>query len=243
MEIQDFLRNFAIGCVSTAIAEISTIPICTTKTVYQTSNHATIRQSVSHIIERNGLRGFFTSAPIASTNQVISQSLKYSLFYFLLGEQNYHKSPENHTPFYKKVFAGVGAGVIVSIVSHPVDICRVIIQRNESIKYEFMNHGWRRFYFGIHTNWLKVCISSSCFMPIFKVCEEQGLSAFNSSLVSAAVSTVIMHPVDYIKTMKMANKPIQITKQIFTKGLSIHLLRIIPHFVMTMTIAQYLREQ
>lgn len=231
--MNDFIKNFSCIGTGVLVAEVVTIPVCTIKTVYQTFNHKTIRESLKYIYEKNGMKGFFKSAPIASTSQIISQSSKYALFYLFLKEK---------ATFTEKVICGIGAGVTVSLIAHPVDICRVIIQRNESIRKELLNHGIKRFYFGITTNWAKVIISSSCFMPIFELVKGS-FNAFQSSIITATISTIIMHPVDYMKTMKMANKQIEYSRTMFTKGLSIHLLRIIPHFVISMTIADYLKNK
>jgi len=54
-----------------------------------------------------------------------------------------------------------------------------------------------------------------------------------------------MHPVDYLKTRHMAGLKLYDgwDPRVYYRGLSINLLRIVPHFVVTMVVIEKLKEK
>lgn len=53
------------------VAEILTIPVCTTKTVYQSSSFNSMKDTVKHIYYKKGIKGFYNGTTPAFAAQVI----------------------------------------------------------------------------------------------------------------------------------------------------------------------------
>ena len=230
--------NLLGSVIGVTLAEFVTVPICTLKTVLQTESKNSIYATFQIISEQRGIYGLFRSFFISSTNQICSQSAKYTLYYQL----QLQKTPEEKSNLVIKIKDSLTASGIVTVFSHPLDVCRVMIQRNESIKSEWKQFGFKRFYFGLDKSWLKMFVGACCYMPIYDFMIQNTQNPFLSSLITATIATTIVHPFDYIKTLKMANKPIHWNLSLFHKGLGLHYARIIPHFVITMCTTEYIKK-
>lgn len=109
---------------------------------------------------------------------------------------------------------------------------------------EFKNHGFKLLYRGYSKSFSKTCIGSSLFFPVYDYANNKFNSPLYASLFSAVISTLIIHPVDYLKTRHVYGLPIYQGwhPSIYYKGLSLNLMRIVPHFMIVMTTIDYLNN-
>lgn len=101
----------------------------------------------------------------------------------------------------------------------------------------------KTFYRGYSKTFAKKAIGSSLFYPIYDYSKTYFNNIFIASLVSAIISTIIMHPVDYLKTIHMCDN-LKYSRNIFYyyNGLSLNLLRIVPHFTIMMCCIEYFKK-
>lgn len=237
----NFAKTIFISSFGVFLAELITAPICTFKTVFQTEG-LTFSKSFQFIYSKHGVLGFFRSYPLASFNQIISQSSKYTIYFYLQNYRSQHQS-DKEINIKSKICDGIISSAIVTSFSHPMDVIKTIIQRNESIFGEFKKYGIKRFYFGLDKSWMKMVVGGCCFMPIYDYSLQYFQNPFYASILTALVSSSIVHPFDYMKTLKMANKSIPFNISLFYKGISLQYSRIIPHFVITMCATEYLKNK
>jgi hypothetical protein len=133
------------------------------------------------------------------------------------------------------VFNGFLSGIITSLITHPIDYLKVH-------KQMFAQHDYN-FYRGYSKTFLKIGIGSSMFFPLNDMFKKR-YDVFTASLLSAVISTLVMHPFDYMKTRQIYNLPFYQGLNIFKyyKGLSINLLRIVPHFCIVMNVIHLLEN-
>lgn len=225
--------NLINSMAATGIAEIITLPICTIKTNYQNSNSNSIIGSAKDIYAKHKLMGFYKASFSAISSQMISTSFKYTIYRHL--EDNKYNN---------KVVNGIISGIMTSMITHPIDVIKIHRQMNASFISEFKKVGLPLFYRGYSKSLTKVMISSSLFFPLYDYFKEHTSGSLSASFLSATASTLIMSPVDYLKTRHIYNQPLYqgLNPVHYYKGLSINLLRIIPHFMITMTIIDLLNK-
>lgn len=267
MSENKIFNNMISSALATAGAEIATIPICTIKTVYQTSNQTssqqmTIRRTIQNIYRNHGLWGFCKSGFPAMSGQILTTMGKYSSYQYL--NQNYPNNP--------KVVNGVLSGLAVSLLSQPFDWARITLQQNKRLISEFKSSGSAFFYRGYSKTFLKTFISSSFFYPLYDYIKNKYDNPHLASGLAALTATMFMHPFDYIKTRHIAGEKwfhgysyydmrpyykglnvnllrvlphsiITINLQQYYKGLSLNLLRVVPHFIITMNLIEFFNRQ
>ena len=69
--------------ISTFIAELTTLPICTVKTIFQNDVKSTIPTIIENIYKNQGIRGFFQASTPAILSQVVSTSSKFSFYRYI----------------------------------------------------------------------------------------------------------------------------------------------------------------
>lgn len=211
------------SATGTMVAEIVTLPICTIKSNYQNTHSTSMISTIKSIYERNGIKSFYSASIPAITGQVISTSSKYALykqFEYYFGNDIYLK------PLY-----GIVSGVCVSLITHPIDSIKVNMQMDNK---DIGQKSLRFFYNGYSKSLSKAAISGPLFFPMSDYFSTKLNSRFYGSLTAATLATIIMHPIDYLKTIQMydkTNKPKLTLYSLFTKGLHLNLMRIVPHFV------------
>lgn len=253
------MDSLIASAISTTAAEILTLPICTLKTVYINNQNINPNQSLKSVIKdiynQRGIRAFYAASLPAISNQVISSSTKYFGYrYFgnLLGNNTYLDKTRN----------SIFAGVLSSIITHPLDVIRIYIQMNDSLKNQIKQNGYKILYRGYDKTFTKVLIGSCTFFPLFdlyrelipnilfkiyqddKYNSETNISLLLSSLFSGITSTILMHPIDYLKTRNIYNLPLfaGFNPLLYYRGLSLNLLRIVPHFMIMMTLTEKIRS-
>lgn len=231
--MQEKKSLYCCSALSAGIAEVVTIPVCTTKTVYQTNVlHQTnsITQTFKKIYEKGGIKAFYKGTTPAFTAQILTASLRITFYEYLIRNQQ--------LPFF---VAGVVSAVLVTVITHPLDVVRIVWQTsaasNTTGKLPFIYTGWTKSFY-------KAVIGGATFLPLRSFIKEKNpnLTSFQINLLTAIISTTIITPIDYFKTAVIGNNKItskDIMKNPF-KGLSLNLLRVVPHFTIMMTVFDFL---
>jgi hypothetical protein len=226
------MNDLYASAAATLIAEVATLPICTTKTCYQTSNSSSITQVIRQIYKENGIYGFYRASIPAITSQMISTSSKYVLYRQFDKKMN-------------RVSAGIFSGIISSLVTHPMDYFRIAMQTSNkwttNVSNDFNTIGPRVLYRGYSKSFSKVVVGSALFFPLTDFFRDTFNSIILSSFMSSIISTTIMHPIDYLKTRHIKGLPLYngLNPLPYYKGLSLNLMRIVPHFTITMSLIDY----
>lgn len=234
--MNETLKNAVAAGIGTGVAEILTIPVCTIKTVYQTNNTGdNIRKIIRGIYSRYGLIGFCRSGMPAMTGQVMTTVGKYTLY-------NKLKEVSPNT----LILNGVVSGLTISTLLQPVDFLRIALQRNIPLIQILKETGLSGFYRGYSKTILKSGVSSAFFYPLCDTLKTAlpGDSTLLASGLTGIISTIGMHPFDYIKTRHIAGESWKSSKLSgYTKGLSLNLMRTVPHFMITMTCIDLIKSR
>jgi hypothetical protein len=229
----DTLHNLGASLIGTGFAEFATLPICTIKTNYQNSGSQSISKTAKMIFQNSGIRGFYAASAPAIIGQMISTSSKYTMYRYLNGNPDY--------PIKNRFLNGMTAGIMSSLMTHPLDVVKIHWQMKTPITPEFKKIGPFLLYRGYSKTFAKIAISSSMFFPIYDNVKERVDNHIIASMTSGVISATIMHPVDYLKTRHMAGLPLYqgFNPLIYYKGLTLNLMRIVPHFMITMSIIEF----
>lgn len=225
-------KNIISSSSATAIAEFATLPICTIKTNFQNIADMKSRPSIINVVKdiyfRGGLRAFYAASYPAIGGQIFSTCSKYTLYRYFTSNPDY--------PVKNRFLNGLTAGVISSMVTHPLDVFKVHLQMG--MKFDgFLYRGYSK-------TFLKIAISSSIFFPLYDTIKEKIEHPLIAAGCSSVVACVLMHPVDYLKTRHMAGLKLYegLNPMIYYRGLSINLMRIVPHFVITMGVIESIKN-
>ncbi|BCS82713.1 mitochondrial carrier-like protein [Cotonvirus japonicus] len=220
--------NIINSAIATGIAEIATLPICTIKTNYQNTNSISIYQTIKSLYINGGIKSFYRASPAAISSQIFSTSSKYFLYKYFESKNFKHSN---------KVLNGIMAGILTSLITHPIDTIKIHLQMNSSFKHQFKIDGLKLFYKGYSKTFGKTFISSCLFLPVYDKLNENLKNSFTASMLSAIISTTTMQPLDYLKTRHIYGLPLYqgFNPKIYYKGLSLNLMRVVPHFVIVMT--------
>jgi hypothetical protein len=221
----DILASMA----ATFVAEVATIPICTVKTNYQNTESKSMMSTIKSLYQRNGIKSFYAASPAAIGSQMLSTSTKYCFYQYLSNKQ----LMGGHA-----ILNGVASGLMSSLITHPMDVVKIHWQMGTSMRSKLKETGVKLFYQGYSKTVSKNCVASALFFPLndyFNNNHQLGVIA--SSGASAVVSTIVMHPIDYLKTRHIYGQPYWngLNPLVYYKGLSLNLARIVPHFVIVMT--------
>ena len=230
----EHVRNSVIG---TTIAEIATLPICTLKTNYQNTNSNSITATAKSMYKTNGIKSFYVASVPAILSQVFSTSTKYTLYKFL-ENKNYQ--------YTNKITNGIFSGIVSSLMTHPIDSIKIHTQMRTPFLPELRKHGMYLFYRGYSKTFSKVVVGSALFFPLYDTYRNifNG-NALLASVASGFTSTLIMHPIDYLKTRHIYGQKLYAgwNPIIYYKGLTLNLLRIVPHFTIVMISIDYLEKK
>lgn len=224
------------SAIATIVAEIITLPICTFKTNYQNNSTLSMQQCLKNIYMKNGISGFYKASVPAIMSQTYSTSSKYFLFRFF-ENKNY--------PYTNKMINGIISGILTSLITHPIDNIKIHLQMNDSFMCKLRENGFGLFYRGYSKSFGKTVISSSMFFPLYETLNEYFEKPVVSSMLTAIISTTIMQPLDFLKTRHIYGLSLYngLNLQHYYRGLSLNLMRIVPHFVITMTTIDFLNKK
>jgi len=204
--------------VATGIAEIVTLPICTVKTNYQVYKSNSIKETIISIYNKGGIRSFYTAS--APFGQIISTTSKYTFYEYF--RKNDHE----------KLTSGIASGILSSLITHPIDVYKVHRQLHKQMSIYNIYRGYTK-------SLSKVIVGSITYFPIYETIKTTtNYNPFICGALSATISTIIIHPIDYLKTTHMAGHKITIN---IYRGLLLNLVRIIPHFSIVMGINELIK--
>jgi hypothetical protein len=259
-------KSVVASGLATVVAEVVTLPICTLKTNYQNDNHNTrILEVFRKIYLTHGIAGFYRSSFAAIGSQVLSTTTKY-FWYSYLNAQLLSNSNENNnnnisTILGRNIFLkfGLGAisGVLGTVMTHPIDVCKIYYQMNNKLQFltDLRTIGPRLFYRGYTKTLSKGFFGSILYYPIFDIlyiwCKTYDLDDLRyryatpiAGFGSSMIATLCMQPIDYMKVRNIYGEqylhgwnPLN-----YCRGLSLNMIRIVPHFMITMTGIKYLES-
>lgn len=225
------LDHLTRSAVATAAAELATLPICTVKTWYQ--NHGadakppSVVDSVKEIYKKSGYWGFVRASIPGTCSQVLSTSSKYFL---------YKAMDTGNNELGHKMARGLVSGWISSILTHPLDTCRVHMQKHKPVPRNL-----KELYSGFSKTISKVGMGSMIYFPLFEYLHEtHHMGIASSSFVTAVVGVLFTQPLDYMKTRQMFQLNYRI-RDVY-RGTTLNFARVVPHFFITMTCIKWLEQ-
>lgn len=241
-KFKDYLpetKNLIASCIGTLTAEMLTLPICTTKTIYQNNKKLSVKQAIDLIYQSNGIKGFFVASTPAIISQTLSTSTKFTIYQVIKKKrQTYNADIFNNS------LNGMISGLVGSFITHPFDAWKNFRQRNESYSLHlnnqttFKNLVAKGFYPGFSGTIGK---NISLYATLFPL-NDFYKSKFDSVYISAPLTTLtislFVQPFDYYKVVKMAGT---IPTHPF-RGFWLMLGRNIPHFTITMGITELISK-
>jgi hypothetical protein len=229
----DTRKHIVASATATCIAEFATLPLCTLKANYQNTNSTSISETSSRIWNRHGIKGFYKASGWAITSQTLSTATKYTLY----------QSLKDYTS--NNFVAGAMSGALSSLITHPVDVVKIHYQMHTPFRPELNKYGPMLFYRGYSKTLSKSIIGSLCFFPLYDMFNTYFNNPLIASMGSAVVSTTIMHPLDYMKTRHIYGKPYFTgwNPRTYFKGISLNLARVVPHFMITMSLIEYFKQK
>lgn len=229
--------NLFSSCIGTLTAEILTLPICRIKTIYQNNKKLSIKSTIDSIVKTHGLIGFFNSLKPALITQMVSTSIKFTLYEKI---KNIRKTDK--TDIFDNVINGIISGLIGSLISHPLDVWKNFVQRNENYLSHIKKSKSKSFgnliKSGIYPGFTgsigkNIALYSSLF-PLNDFYKSKFDSIYISAPLTILTVSLIVQPFDYYKVVKIAgNLPTNPFR-----GFSLMLTRNIPHFTITMCITE-----
>jgi hypothetical protein len=222
-------NNIVNSSIATGIAEIATLPICTVKTNYQNTMSANvgIMKTIQTMYKNNGIKVFYSASIPAISSQILSTSSKFAIYKYL---------DTHNIVIQNKLANGFIAGILSSLITHPIDVFKIHWQMHKSVASEISKNNLLILYRGYSKSFIKSSISCSIYFPLYETLGIYIENKIINSVVSASIATLIIHPIDYLKTRHIAGltfynglNPIN-----YYRGLTLNMTRIVPHFVITM---------
>jgi uncharacterized membrane protein len=229
-------NNFIASALATSIAELVTAPICLVRTnVINTG--LPIKNVINHIYKDGKVLAFYRASLPAISGQVLSSSSKYVLYQYL------NKTFNNESNQYIRIINGTITGITVSIITHPIDFIKINMQMADKI-YHKIKVRPSIIYDGYSKTLGKATLSGACFFPLYEYIKDRTDSPITSGLISASISTILMQPLDYMKTRQIfgLNFSYSNIRLLFT-GLELNLCRVIPHFTIMMFLTEKFKSK
>lgn len=239
------ILNIFSSSVSTIFAEIITLPICTIKTNYQTDlKYKSVIDVTKNIYGTRGFYGFYNSSGSAIASQVVSTSTKFTFYNYIQKLRNTDQSDIKNN-----IINGSLSGIFSSMFTHPFDVLKVHQQNNLSFKNEIKNKGFSILYRGYSKSLFKNTVLTSLIFPFYDFYK----SMFNNTIVASGLSSItvsmFLHPLDLLKIRHISNQSLYVPYnglsnfiKYYYRGLHINLLRIVPHFMITMTMTEWIKN-
>lgn len=211
------------------IAEIATLPICTVKTNYQNTSMS-IESVVKNLYVQGGVKEFYRGCCTAVVTQMVSTSTKYAFYRWLCDKNNL-----------PRVLNGTISGIMSSVITHPFDVMKVHWQMKTPLLPILRDRGLPILYSGYSMSFAKVCVGSSLFLPLYDYIRAYIPNPAVASGITAIISTTIMQPIDFQKTRQthLQSGWFGWNPLAYYRGLSLNLLRVVPHYMIVMTLIDY----
>jgi hypothetical protein len=224
----------SIGVIS---AEFLTLPICTLKTIYQTQldKKLSIKDTAKKIYKERGLSGYYDAKFSAISSQTLSTVSKYAFYQMI---KKYRNTPEND--ILNNSINGCIGGVLGSIISHPFDVLKNYNQRGDNnFLKDVKSNSIKTLYKGYSQTIIKNVLLYSSIYPIYDFYKSKipDKSYITAPLTTLTI-TMYLQPIDYLKVNIMAGNEVKFNFRDLYRGTSLHLMRSIPHFTITMMITE-----
>ena len=234
------------SAIGTAVAEIITLPICTIKTNYQTHLHyKSIFHTYKNIMNTYGIRGFYSALYSSLFSQVASTATKFTFYSYIKNLRNTQQKDIKNN-----ILNGAIGGIMSSIIVHPTDVCKVHQQNNMSFINELRKIGPSLMYRGYSKSLAKNIFLTALIYPFYDFYTATFSNFFIAAILSSITVTLILHPIDYLKIRHISGQnlyldysSIPIYFKYYYRGLHINLIRIIPHFMITMFITENIKKK
>jgi Mitochondrial carrier protein len=258
---QNFVfKNMINSAIATGFAEFITLPICSIRTNYINSVEIP-KPKIYDIIKTKysslGIKWFFSATYPAVAGQIISTSSKYTLYRLLplynplnklnqlnqSNQLNQLNQSNQLNQIYKKWLSqyaynasnGIMAGILSSLITHPLDYLKINKQMNPNNFIFNAKHIYR----GYSKSFSKAVIGGATFFPIYDTVRSNIDNPILSSCISATLSTIIIQPIDYLKVRQIYGiKDFKVVN--LFDGLGLNLARIVPHFIIVMSLIDLL---
>lgn len=235
-------KDIVHSAAGTVAAEMLTQPICALKTNYQVAqvSASTLRGVARDMYARAGWRGFYAGCAPAVAGQVLATTSKYSLYRCF---QRLASGSGSYPSVTTNVAAGVAAGIGGSLLTHPFEVAKILRQRQVPLREEFARSGARLLYRAYSKSLAKTCVGSALFLPMYDAFRAHVSSAALAGMWTAVIATTAMHPLDYLRVRQVSGLPVFVgwNPALYFRGLSVHLMRVVPHFAVTMAVIDLLR--
>jgi hypothetical protein len=184
------------------IAEIIALPIFTVKTNYQTSLKITDTplDVIKNIYQKRGVKGFYNAIIPAITARITSSCIKFALY----NEIKYYRNNENNDIF-NNMLNGCITGVLSSFIVHPIEVISIRMQNFDSINKNLFNRN--KLYSGFSQTLIRNFVLYSVLFPVFDYNKYiTNNNIILSCLITCFISTIILQPIDYLRTIMMSGK-------------------------------------
>ncbi len=232
----DRARRMCFGIIVSETVTFPLLPISAVKTTLQTST-MTIPQTARYVYNTHGWMGFFRAFPATIAYHMASASTKYTFYHVAKRIRR-----TDDTDFFSNRVKGVIGGVCGSVFTHPVDVIKNLKQRNENVRAIVRDNGAFTLYRGFPTAVARTFMSYGLLYPTYDLYKNRLKGTRAESFVAPLAiftSTVAMQPLDYIKTRMIAKMPFNHGWNVpaYYRGMTLQLLRVVPRFWITMSVA------
>lgn len=232
---QHIVHSAIAGC----IAECLMLPLCTIKTVYQTTQSNSIIATAKSIYKQHHIKGFYNASLPAIASQTYTGSSRYFLYHFF-NDFSYL----DHLGGAKSYVCGMLSGIFTSMVTHPFDNLKNHLQIKKPMRHNTNESIRQILYRGYSKTFLKTSIGSSIYLPVYYTVKNNIDNTIISAATSSAIMVTVLHPIDYLKTQHICGSKWEWFRgydiRNYYKGYTIQLIRIVPHSIITMSVIEYL---
>lgn len=221
------------SAIATGIAEIIMAPVCLIKTNFH-NNSKTIPETIKEIYQKYGFRGFYSAGLISMGTQVFSTSSKYFMYKTICENRG------------GNIFVNNTIGCfLISLLTHPLDWIKVNQQMHSSEIIKTILTKPQILYRGYSKTFFKTIISAPLFFPLQETIKSYTNDSISASIISSTIATTIMQPLDYLKNRQIYGNTLYETKgiKIYFRGLSLNLLRVVPHFTIVVSVTEFLNKK
>lgn len=182
------------------VAEIITLPIATIKTNLQTSHKTsdTTYKIANDIYYHKGIKGFYNAVLPAMTSKMVSSGVKYALY----SELKYYRNTQNKN-LSDNMINGCIVGFVSPIFIHPIEVISARMQNFQKFEIKLLQP--HILYGGLSKALLRNTILYTILFPFY----DYNMYFTNNNIVLSCImtcmcSTLILQPLDYLRTLGMA---------------------------------------
>lgn len=233
------------SAIGTAVAELITLPICTVKTNYQSNlDHKSIGDVYRNIVKTRGIKGLYDASLSAMGSQIVSTATKFTFYNYI---KNKRGTQEND--IMNNVVNGGVAGIMASVLAHPIDVIKITQQNGLSYIDEFKKTGYKLIYRGYSKSITKHISLTALVFPLYDFYKSKTNNILIACGLSSLTTTVVLHPIDFLKVRHISDKQLYYSFnnipdyfKYYYRGVHINLMRVMPHFMITMFLTEKIKK-